>query len=88
MGSKRTVDQESERALVAFLRARDNAPGHRLIMDHYTDALDTQAAWADVPDERARRNALALACRGLAAEWREDPEFKSVWMPRELGAAS
>lgn len=87
MGRRTVVDQSAERALIEFLRERAQ-PAHQVIVNHYADALDLQAAWADVPEERARRTTLAVVCRCLAVEWCTDAAFDSRWMPAELAAAS
>lgn len=83
-----TVDQESPRALVKFLREYEQEPGHVLIIDAYADALDLQQRWGDTPADEANRNALRLACMGLAAYWRDEGGYRDEWLPKKLRTAS
>lgn len=82
------VNQESQRALVAFLRARVVDAGLLVIVDSLADALDVQAQWNDSPADRARREAYELSCKGLAARWKDDEQFREEWTPPTLRAAS
>lgn len=82
------VNQESQRALVAFLRARVTDPGQQVIVDSLADTLDVQAQWNDTPADRARREAFELSCKGLATHWKDDDQFRPEWTPPALRPAS
>lgn len=84
---KPKVNQESQRALVQFLRERDTDPGHLVIVNAYADALEIHAQFADTPAEHANRRALGLSCMCLAVHWKDDDAFREEWTPPTLRAA-
>ncbi len=60
-------------------RALREVAALRDIVDAYQECLKIQAGFKEVSSEEARRDALEMCCRQIAAIWADHPGYDETW---------